>query len=42
MHAIGMDTHKDSLAACRVDERGVALDERTFANTPGGHASRLA
>jgi transposase len=42
MHAIGIDTHKDSLAACRVDERGAALEERTFANTPLGHASLLA
>jgi transposase len=42
MHAIGIDTHKDSLAACRVDERGAALDERTFANDPAGHRAVLA
>jgi transposase len=42
MHAIGIDTHKDSLAACLIDERGVPLDERTFANAPSGHRDLLA
>jgi transposase len=42
MQAIGIDTHKDSLAACRVDELGAALDERTFANEPAGHRAVLA
>ncbi len=37
MDAIGVDTHKDTLAACLVDELGTALDERTFANDPAGH-----
>ena len=37
MHAIGIDTHKDSLAACRVGELGSPLEERTFANDPTGH-----
>jgi transposase len=37
MHAIGVDTHKDSLAVCRVDERGTPLEERTVANDPDGH-----
>ena len=37
MQAIGIDTHKDSLAACRVDERGAPIDERTFANDPADH-----
>lgn len=39
--AIGIDTHKDSLAACLVDELGTALDERTFANDPVGHRALL-
>jgi hypothetical protein len=42
MHAVGIDTHKDSLAACLVDERGAALDERTFSNAPAGHRGLLA
>lgn len=35
--AIGIDTHKDTLAACRVDGSGAVVDERTFANDPTGH-----
>jgi transposase len=42
MHAIGIDTHKDTLAACLVDEVGAPLDERTFANEPAGHHALLA
>jgi len=42
MHAIGIDSHKDSLAACRVDELGAALAERTFANEPASHRALLA
>ena len=42
MHAIGIDTHKDSLAACLVDELGTPLDERTFSNDPGGHRALFA
>ena len=42
MHAIGIDTHKDSLAACLVDELGTPLDERTFGNDPGGHRALFA
>jgi len=41
MDAIGVDTHKDTLAACLVDELGTALDERTFANDPTGHRALL-
>jgi transposase len=37
MTAIGVDTHKDSLAACAVDDLGVVLAERTFANDRRGH-----
>jgi transposase len=37
--AIGVDTHKDSLAACLVDGLGIARDERAFPNTPAGHVA---
>lgn len=30
MPAIGIDTHKRTLAACAVDDVGSVLDERTF------------
>jgi transposase len=39
MSAIGIDTHKDTLAACAVDELGGILAEATFANDPDGHAT---
>lgn len=39
MTAIGIDTHKDTLAACAVDDLGRALAEATFANDPDGHAA---
>jgi transposase len=42
MQAIGIDTHKDTLAACRVDAAGTALDEQTFTNDLAGHRSLLA
>lgn len=42
MTAIGVDTHKASLAACAVDERGAALAEMTFANHRAGHAALAA
>ena len=35
--AIGVDTHKASLAACAIDELGRAISERTFSNNPKGH-----
>jgi transposase len=37
MAAIGIDTHKATLAACAVDERGAAVAEREFSNDPAGH-----
>ena len=37
MFIIGIDSHKDTLAACLVDELGVPLEYRTIANTPAGH-----
>jgi transposase len=35
--AIGVDTHKASLAACAIDELGRPISERSFANNPKGH-----
>jgi transposase len=40
--AIGVDTHKDTLAACLVDGLGMARDEREFANDPAGHSAFAA
>jgi transposase len=37
MAAIGIDTHKATLAACHVDELGTVLAEQTFDNDPAGH-----
>jgi transposase len=42
MLAIGIDTHKATLAACALDELGQPLAERTFANDPAGHRALLA
>ena len=42
MRAIGIDSHKASLACCLVDERGAALEERTLANDPAGHQELVA
>jgi transposase len=41
MRAIGIDTHKATLACCLVDELGQPLEERTFANDPAGHRALL-
>ncbi|WP_419944395.1 IS110 family transposase [Candidatus Poriferisodalis sp.] len=38
MTVAGIDTHKDTLAACAVDGLGRSLEHRSFANTPAGHA----
>lgn len=40
--AIGVDTHKDTLAACLVDGLGIARDEHAFRNDPAGHAAFAA
>ncbi len=42
MTAIGIDTHKATLAACAVDALGTPLEERTFANDPAGHRALAA
>jgi transposase len=38
MAAIGIDTHKATLAACAIDQRGVVLAERSVAIDAAGHA----
>jgi transposase len=42
MNAIGIDTHKMTLAVCAVDELGAPTAERTFANDEFGHRALLA
>ena len=37
-----VDSHKDSLAACLVDQTGAQLAAATFPNTPDGHGDLLA
>ena len=39
MAAIGIDTHKRTLAACAVDGVGAAVDERTFDNDRDGFSA---
>lgn len=39
MRTVGIDTHKDTLAVCAVDELGSVVDERTFPNDRAGHAA---
>src|SRR5664280_338980 len=39
MAAIGIDTHKATLAACAIDELGRPIGEATFANDPPGHTA---
>jgi transposase len=42
MAAIGVDTHKATLAACAVDELGRPIGEASFANDPAGHGAFIA
>ena len=42
MPAIGIDTHKRTLAACAVDEVGAVIDERTFSCDPTGFVELTA
>jgi transposase len=39
--AIGVDTHKASLAACAIDELGRQISQRSFPNNPTGHRAFL-
>jgi transposase len=42
MTAIGVDTHKATLAACAIDDLGRAIGEASFANDPAGHLAFIA
>jgi transposase len=42
MPAIGIDTHKRTLAACAVDDVGGVIDERTFGSDPAGFVELAA
>ena len=42
MAVIGIDSHKDTLAACLADETGRAAEHRSFDNTPDGCAGLVA
>ena len=42
MGAVGIDTHKDTLAACVIDALGMPRSERSFDNDPAGHRALLA
>ena len=42
MTAVGIDTHKRTLAACALDEVGRVLGERTFPTDPDGLAALVA
>ena len=42
MPAIGIDTHKRTLAACAVDDVGSVIDERTFGCDPAGFVELTA
>jgi transposase len=41
MRVIGIDTHKQTLAACAIDDVGQVLAERTFPNEPAGFEALL-
>ena len=41
MMVVGIDSHKDSLVGCAIDEAGRARAEASFANTVGGHLEML-
>src|SRR3954469_3013911 len=42
MVVIGIDSHKETLACCCVDQIGREVAARTFPNTPDGHRALLA
>jgi transposase len=42
VHFIGIDAHKDTLAAAVIDEHGRPLEARTIANRPDGYAHLVA
>ena len=40
--AAGIDSHKDTLAACVIDPTGRPVEHQTFDNTPQGHRKAIA
>ena len=42
MMFIGIDSHKDHLAACLIEETGRAVEHRLIGNTSRGHAELAA
>ena len=42
MRVVGIDTHKQTLAACAIDDSGGVLAERTLANEPAGFVALMA
>ncbi len=38
----GIDSHKDTLAACVIDQTGRPVEHQTFDNTPQGHRKAIA
>jgi transposase len=42
VHFIGIDPHKDPLAACAVDQHGRPLAHASFPNDPAGYADLVA
>jgi transposase len=42
VHFIGIDPHKDTLAACAVDAHGRPVSQASFPNDPGGYADLVA
>ena len=41
MMVVGIDSHKDTLAACAIDGAGRPQDYRSFGNTAAGHAEAV-
>ena len=37
----GIDSHKDTLAACVIDQTGRPVEHQTFPNTPQGHRKAI-
>lgn len=42
MAVIGIDSHKDTLAGCLIDEAGIPIEHRELPNTAAGHAELVA
>ena len=42
MAVIGIDSHKDTLAGCLIDEAGAPMEHRSVVNCAAGHAELVA